>query len=154
LTGNGKETTMRIDHDTWVLVLDGEKFLLMRNNGDADLLDLRMVEHDEIENPPTSEQGSERPGRMPDAVIGRSAVGETDWHALAKEDFAKEIADKLRRWALEDRFSSLVVVADAQTLGTLRKAYHKEVQARIVDEVAKDLTGMPVDKIEKVLLAA
>jgi len=38
-----------------------------------------------------------------------------------------------------------------KTLGVLRKHYHKEVERRIVGELAKDLTGMPVAAIEKAL---
>ena len=78
---------MRLANGTWVLVLDGEKFLLLRNQGDADIMDLRVIDHEEVENPPTREQGTERPGRLNDPGPGRSAVEQTDWHALEKERF-------------------------------------------------------------------
>jgi protein required for attachment to host cells len=36
-------------------------------------------------------------------------------------------------------------------LGVLRKHYHSEVEKRLIHELAKDLTGHPVDQIEKIL---
>jgi protein required for attachment to host cells len=50
------------------------------------------------ENPPTREQGTDRPGRV-HVRIGptRSAVEDTDWHRLAEERFAVETGDALYR---------------------------------------------------------
>jgi protein required for attachment to host cells len=81
-------------------------------------------------------------------------VEETDWQRLEKERFAKDLADRLRSWALENRFSALVLVADPRTLGVLRAELHKAVRERLTGEVDKDLTQMPVDEIEAVLKAA
>lgn len=145
---------MQIDNEAWVLVADGEKFLLLRNNGDDELLDLRVVRHGEVENPPTREQGTDRPGRLDDAGgPGRSAVEETDWHRIEKERFAKDLAGRLRDWALDNRFRALVLVADPRTLGVIRPELHKSVTQRIVGESDKDLTGMTIAQIEKVLKA-
>jgi protein required for attachment to host cells len=146
---------MRIDNGTWVLVADGEKYLLLRNRGDAELVDLRVIRHGETENPPTHAQGTDRPGRMDDpGGPGRSAVQETDWHRLEKERFARDLAERLRLAALAGRFGSLVLVADPRTLGVLRPELHKAVTERLAGEVDKDLTGMPVPEIEKALKAA
>jgi protein required for attachment to host cells len=145
---------MKLAHDTWVLVLDGEKFLMLRNQGDEQLINLEVLDHEEIRNPPTREQGTERPGRMSDVGLGNSAVGQTDWHALEKERFASDIAGRLKDWALKNRFDKLVVCADPKTLGNIRPEYHVEVERRIVAEIAKDLTSIPVDEIERILLAA
>jgi len=145
---------MRIANGTWVLVADGEKYLLLRNEGGAALVDLRVIAHAEQDNPPNREQGTDRPGRLDDPGPGRSAVEETDWHRLAKERFAKDLADRLRLWALADRFEALVVAADPRTLGVLRPALHKAVVERLVGEVDKDLTKMPLPEIEEILKAA
>jgi protein required for attachment to host cells len=145
---------MRIANGTWVLVADGEKYLLLRNEGGAGLVDLRVIAHAEQDNPPNREQGTDRPGRLEDPGPGRSAVEETDWHRLAKERFARDLADRLRLWALADRFEALVVAADPRTLGVLRPALHKAVVERLVGEVDKDLTKMPLPEIEEILKAA
>ena len=40
------------------------------------------------------------------------------------------------------------------TLGAIRPHYHKTVTDRLVGEIDKDLTGMPVGKIERIIRAA
>ena len=65
---------MRIRNGTWVVVADGEKFLLLRNDGNAERIDLRVIRHREVESPPTREQGSDKPGRFDDPGPGRSTA--------------------------------------------------------------------------------
>jgi protein required for attachment to host cells len=144
---------VKIDSGAWVIVADGEKYLILRNAGNRAHPDLRVMRHAEQENPPTGEQGTDRPGRFSDPAAGRSAVEETDWHRLEKERFAKDLAERLRLWALEGAFRSLVIVADPRTLGVLRPLLHKEVAARLAGEISKDLTGVPVPEIEAALAA-
>ena len=145
---------MKIDKGAWILVADGEKYLLLRNEGGRERLDLRVMHQAAQENPPTREQGTDRPGRLDDAGPGRSAVEETDWHRLAKERFARDVAERLRLWALDGAFESLVLVADPSTLGVLRPQLHKAVTARLAAEINKDLTTMPMPEIEAALAAA
>lgn len=145
---------MDIPENALVVVADGEKCLLLTNAGDKKFPHLKVMRHLEIENPPTREQGTDKPGRYDDAGIGKSAVQDTDWHALEKERFAEDLSDLLRERALKDQFRSLIVVADPGTLGVLRQGYHKEVSERIIAEIDKDLTNHPLDKIEKVLAAS
>jgi protein required for attachment to host cells len=145
---------MRIDTGTWVLVADGERYLLLRNDGTRARIDLRVIGERAVENPPTREQGTDRPGRFDNAVAAPSAAEPTDWHRLEKERFAKDLAERLRLWALDDRFRSLVLVADPRTLGLLRAEFHKTVVERLAGEIDKDLTRMPVPEIEAALEAA
>ena len=52
------------------------------------------------ENPPTHEQGSDRPGRSHASVgSARSAVGQTDWHDQAEHDFLTALARRLDKAA-------------------------------------------------------
>ncbi len=142
-----------IPADALVFVGDGKKAIFLRNKGTTEAPDLEVEQVLEDKNPPTHEQGTDRPGRMHDAGPGhKSGVGDTDWHQLEEDRFAGEIADALYKAAHKGQYKNLVVVAPPKTLGTLRKAYHKEVSQRIVEEVDKDLTGHPIDKIEDVLL--
>lgn len=145
---------MKIDSDAWVLVADGEKYLLLRNAGNRARPDLEVIRRGAQENPPTREQGTDKPGRVDEPGSGRSAIEPTDWHRLEKERFAKELAERLRLWALDGRFATLVLVADPRTLGVLRPTLHKAVTERVAGEIAKDLTGAPVAEIEAVLAAA
>jgi protein required for attachment to host cells len=145
-------TAVTIDHNTWVMVGDGEKALFFRNEGDAENPNLQMVDVLQHENPPTREQGTDRPGRSFSSVgVGSSALDNTNWHKLEKHRFAKEIADALYTAAHAGRYDKLIVVAPPMTLGDLRKAVHPEVSSRIVAEVDKTLTSMPAHRIEETL---
>lgn len=149
------ENTFRLEHDMFVVVADGEKALFLRNEGDALYPNLEVVREIREENPPTREQGSDRPGRFNDGPsVHRSAVADTDWHRAQKEKFADDIADRLYRLAHRGDFNKLVIVAPPLVLGEMRRKLHKEVSDRIVGEVPKTLTNHPVYEIEKLLTAA
>jgi protein required for attachment to host cells len=144
---------LRIEHNTWVLVGDGEKALFFRNEGDAAHPNFKVMSVLEHHNPKTSEQGTDRPGRAFSSVgTHRSAMQETNWHKVEKHRFAREIADALYAAAHRGQYSRLVLAAPPMTMGDLRKALHKEVADRIVAEVSKDLTNMPPEEIERVLV--
>ncbi|MBW3097014.1 host attachment family protein [Pseudohoeflea coraliihabitans] len=146
---------IRLKHDGWVVVADGSKALFLRNSGDEMYPQLEVFREEEQDNPPSREQGANRPGRMGDAGSHhRSAVADTDWHQLAEDRFAKELAEILYRQAHKQKFDHLVLVAAPHVLGEMRKELHKEVTDRLIAEVDKDLTNHPVDKIEKLLLAS
>lgn len=137
---------------TWVLIADSEKALFTRNLTDAENPHLEVVRKDEQDNPPTREQAANRPGRMPDVGHGqRSALDDTDWHELAKERFADELAERLYKMAHRGDFDRVVLAAPPKTLGELRGKMHKEVADKVVGEVPKTLTNHPLDQIEKIL---
>ena len=143
----------KLSHDGWMIVADGEKALFLRNEGDKKFPNLQVFRELEQENPPTREQGTDSPGRMDDSGPGhRSAVQETDWHKLAKKDFASGIAERLYKRAHKGEFDELIIVAPPMVLGELRKEFHQEVSNRIIGEIDKDLTNHPVDQIEELVL--
>lgn len=145
---------MKIAHNTFVVVADGQKMLLLRNEGDEEHPKLEVVRLRENDNPPTRDQGSDAPGRsFSSAGTARSSYQETDFHQMEEDRFAIETAELLNKQALANRFDKLIVVAPPRTLGELRKHYHKEVEARLVGEIDKDLTGHPVDRIEELIMA-
>jgi protein required for attachment to host cells len=144
---------IRLKNKGWVVVADGEKALFLVNTGTPEHPALHVFNAFAQENPKTAEQGVDRPGRLSDGMgsAHRSAVQETDWHRLAKHEFAHEIASVLAQGAQADRFEQIVIVAPAVIMGELRKSLARPVSDRIVAEVAKDLTGHPVPEIEKIL---
>jgi protein required for attachment to host cells len=149
----GSMSGIRLKHKGWVVVADGEKALFLTNAGTPDRPALQVFNAFEQPNPKTASQGEDRPGRMSDGMgtAHRSAVQETDWHRLAKHEFSREIAAVLDRAAAADRFEQLVVVAPPVVLGELRKRLGPKVTDRIIDQIDKDLTGHPVNEIEKLL---
>ncbi|WP_263624951.1 host attachment family protein [Pseudooceanicola marinus] len=138
-----------LPHDAWVLVADGEKALFLRNVTDGEDPFLEVVRKKEQENPSDYDQSANRPGRMHDTGVGqRSAVDDTDWHELAKERFADELAEMLYKRAHRGDFGKIVLVAPPKVLGELRKKIHQEVAKKVIGEVPKTLTNHPVDEIE------
>ena len=108
-----REPGPHVPHNSLVLVSDGQKALFLRNRGNALRVDLVVERILEQDNPPNREQGTDRPGRSTASLgVGRSAMEEVDWHHLAKERFAAELAEALYRHAHDNRFERLIVIAD------------------------------------------
>ena len=148
------EPRPRVPHNALLLVGDGQKALFLRNKGNAKRVDLVVERILARDNPPTREQGTDRPGRSSAGLgVARSAMEEADWHYLAKERFAGELADALYRGAHASLFDRLVIIAPPKILGNLRKAFHPEVAERIAAEIPKELTSHPVAEIERLVSA-
>ena len=138
----------KIPHDALVLVGDGARAIFFRNNGTPLHPELAVENVFEQNNPPTREQGTDKPTR---GISGapRSNLEQTDWHQLNEDRFASEIATTLYQLAHENRLGRLVIVAPPKILGTLRKSLHKEVLDHIEAEVPKELASLPVSAIQQ-----
>jgi len=148
------EPELRVPHNALVLVGDGQKALFLRNKGNPRHVALVVEQILERDNPPTREQGSDRPGRASASVgVARSAMEEADWHHIGKERFAAGLAQALYRHAHANRFEKLVIIAPPKVIGDLRKAFHAEVAERVVAEIPKELTSHPVAEIERLVAA-
>ena len=146
---------LRIPHDAYVFVGDGRKALFLRNEGDAENPNLKTEHVFAQDNPPTREQGTDKPGRSyASGSSRRSAMDQADWHELEELRFAREIAETLQTLVRERSIESLVIAAPPKILAELRKSMHQEVEKRVIAEVDKDLTNQPVHEIEKLLTAA
>jgi protein required for attachment to host cells len=144
--------SLQIPRAALVVVSDGRRARFLRNRGTPVHPELILEHALDSENPPTREQGTDRPGRYksPDGV-SRSAMEQTDWHEQAEERFAAEVADTLYRMEHAHKFYDLVVVAPPKMLGNLRAHFHPEVADCVVAEIAKDLTSHPVPEIPRLL---
>jgi protein required for attachment to host cells len=143
-----------IPHDALVFVGDGQKALFLRNAGDATLPNLITEAVFIDKNPPTHDQGTDRPGRTfnRSATNHRSGMETTDWHELEKERFAKHVASALEQLVRAEKIKAIVVIAPPRTLAELRNAFHPDVKGRVVAEIDKDLTKLPVGEIERHLV--
>ncbi|MBA3677088.1 MAG: host attachment protein [Sphingosinicella sp.] len=145
---------MQVPHKSFVVVADGEKMLFFRNEGDGEFLKLEVERKRVQDNPPDRDQKSDQAGRMSNSAgPGGSSYEETDYHQLEENRFAAETAEMLKKRALRNEFENLIIIAPPRTLGELRKHYHKEVEKRLAGEIAKDLTGHPVEQIERIIMA-
>jgi protein required for attachment to host cells len=142
---------------TWVVVADGSKAVIMRNDRVDHDPSLSVLNVEEIDNPPTREQSAAPPGRMNDGRAGstrKSAFAETDFHRLTEERFAQDFAARLNKAAALDSFDRLLVIAPPKTLGDLRSKYSAELKKKIIAEIDRDLTNHPIPEIERHVAAA
>jgi len=141
---------MNIPQNSLILVGDGQKALFLRNKGDAKFPNLVTEDVSVDDNPPTHEQGADRPGRAFQSAASnrRSSVEETDWHELAKHRFARQIASRLEQLVRAQQAASIVLVAPPRVLADLRDALSDDVKQRVLAEIDKDLTKLPVWEIE------
>lgn len=142
---------LKIPHNAFVFVGDGRKALFLKNDGDEKFLNLRTEKVFEDDNPPTHEQGTERPGHIgKGSQTGRrSTVEPTDWHDLEEHLFAEKVAAAMEQMIRVGKVKALIVVAPPRTLAELRKAFHSDVKECILAEINKDLTKHPIAEIEK-----
>ncbi|MFS8116114.1 host attachment family protein [Rhizobium jaguaris] len=142
-------SALKINWKNWILVCDGAKALFLRNDGDAEILNLVLV-HETAEPAEAARAlGSDRPGRVYASEGGaRSAVEAVDLHQRTEEDFLAAIAVKLDELVGNGTIEHLALVAPPKALGILRKRIGPSVQAVITAELAKDLTKLPIDEIE------
>jgi protein required for attachment to host cells len=62
---------LRIPHHAFVFVGDGRKALFLRNDGDEKFPNFKTEKVFEDKNPPSHEQGTDRPGRIGKGSQGR-----------------------------------------------------------------------------------
>ena len=80
-------------------------------------------------------------------TLARSGVLNTQQcHGLAKGSCVKRI--------LDNEIEKLLVIADPHTLGVMRGHYHRELEKRLVGELAKTLTNADTAQIEQAIGAA
>lgn len=142
---------MKLESNSYVVIADSGKYLFLRNQGDADILDLRVVEHGVRDNPPTHEQGSDKPGRFPTSAKQYSAVTESDWHRLEKQHAGRDLANRINDLSEQLGLNSIVLVADPATLGRVRPLLSDRARSCVRTEIAKDLTHHPSPDIERIL---
>lgn len=143
--------SVKLPHKVWVLVGDGRKALVLRNDGDELYPNLKAISvFNDAANPATAQHGTDRPGRSVEHMTGRrSGMEQTDWHEIAEQRFAHSVATTL--CARENDIDALIIVAPPKTLAELREAFSSGLKRKVVAEVNKDLTKHPVHEIERLL---
>jgi protein required for attachment to host cells len=138
---------MPSSHKAWVLVADGQRArILERENTESEWFVLP-AETREVDDPPTHEQGSERPGRVNErgGSASRHAIQpRSDYHEAAKVDFAKALCGRLEVAANAHQFGRLILVAPPHFLGVLRQELGDAARGLLRGTLDKDLTQAPV----------
>ncbi|MCT2557588.1 host attachment family protein [Tsuneonella sp. YG55] len=133
---------MRIPAKAHVAIADGERFLLMRNGGTPDEAKLELVEEPSLD------------GEQESGAFGHHDPKSDDYHTQEKLDHAASAASWLNRAVLQHWIEELVVVADPDTLGEMRRHFHVETRDVLVAEIDKQVTGMPGPEILEVIEGA
>jgi protein required for attachment to host cells len=134
---------MKVPHKALVALANGERFVMMRNVGQP--FEPKLEKVGEIDLELTNFSAGVR-NQDPVQRGGSTEIDELA-HGAA-------IAHWLNRKTLNGDGRPLVIAADPKTLGQIRQHCHKELQNRIVGEVAKDLINQPVESIERALAMA
>jgi protein required for attachment to host cells len=134
--------------------IDGSKALFLENAGDSKFPNLKTREAFEHKALPTSQLGSDAPGRSHSSVgHGRSSVEQTDYHTQEEEAFLRSIVAKLDAALQAGLVKEIIIVAPPRALGVLRLAYTNALKKAVRAEVHKDYVKLPVYEIEKHLAA-
>ena len=135
---------MKLPHNSYVAIVDGENFTLMQNKGQPFEPSLEHVTTPDL-TPTNFSAGVRHQDDM------GQQTGSTDLVELAHGTAA---AEWLNAKAIGGKFENIAIIADPKTLGEMRRHYHTELTSRLVGEIAKTLTGEPTSRIEKAISEA
>ncbi|WP_340588636.1 host attachment protein [Erythrobacter alti] len=135
---------MKCPHKAHIALVDGERFVLLRNEGQIFEPKLTKLAEPSLEltNYSAGVKHQDKAGQM---------KGNTQLDELAH---AAAAAEWLNSKAIAGEMDDLVVIADPKTLGEMRRHYHVELENRLAGEIDKALTNEPLDRIEKALVSA
>lgn len=135
---------MKLRNNAHVALVDGERFTLMRNVGQAFEPRLEQAAKPDLEatNFSAGVRHQDPSGQR---------TGATDLNALAHGAAA---AEWLNAKAVAGEIEELLVIADPKTLGEMRRHYHRELASRLVGEIPKTMTGEPIPRIEAAIASA
>ncbi|MEO6013677.1 MAG: host attachment protein [Devosia sp.] len=133
---------MMLPKGTLIAVADGEKLNLFRNSGDEAGLKLTAVEHANVDAD-TKGSGSRQ-----------TSSGNPDESQASEDGFSAGIVELLNKGVLAGDIDGVVVIAAPRALGAMRKHYHKALTAKLLGEIAKDLTGHSIADVETAIIAA
>jgi protein required for attachment to host cells len=141
---------VKVPWESWVVVCNLSKALTFRNDGDAELINLKLLESLVHPDPPARDLGSDRPGRVHQSQgSARSSVEENDLHLEGETAFLSDVSNRLDA-AVRDRLvDKIVLVAPPKALGILRGQLQPATRDAIIVEVAKDFAHMTTTEIEK-----
>lgn len=142
---------MILPRNVIVLAVDGGRMVLMRNDGDATDPDLTVIEHRDCPPLPNRDVFTDAAGReFSSAASFRNTYDNGDPHAAHERAF---VASALATLAdhVSDDVPGVIVAADPVSLGQLRAHYPAHIAAKLLAEFDKDLTGMPVDSMCRLL---
>ncbi len=135
---------MKLPHKAHVAIVDGENFIVMRNEGQ--IFEPKLGGK---ETPVLTVTNFSAGVKHQDDMGQRH--GSTQLDELAH---ATAAAEWLNSKSVSGDIDDLVVIADPKTLGEMRRHYHSELEKRLTGEIAKTMTSEPNDRIESAIVSA
>ncbi len=131
-----------------IVVADGEHARMVRPAADHALHSRATLDSADAHKR-SADLGSDHPGASfhSDSSVHNSVAPRHDPHVLAKEGFARSIAEWLNAASGGDAFDELLLVAPAHTLQAIRAALDNATDAKVVGSVQKDLVKVPDDAL-------
>lgn len=136
-------------HVTWILVADASRARLFENHRVQRTLEL-VFENDRPEQRDREAmRDSDRPGRVHErsGQVRHGMQAPTPARQRVREEFARELVERLRAGANEHSFDQLVLVAAPTMLGALRAELDEPLREQMIAELDKDLTKLSVDDL-------
>ena len=136
---------------TWILIANGARARIVENSGVGK--GVTAVPGKAFEQKPNQAGDimADRPGRTFDSKgSGRHAMEYgSDPVRVREKNFAGMLCEQLQQARAAGEYERLVVVASPQALGDLREAMSPDVKATLLEEIAKDLTHEPNNKLDR-----
>ncbi|WP_137680293.1 host attachment protein [Aurantiacibacter suaedae] len=135
---------MKCPHKAHVALVDGERFVLARNDGQPFEPKLSVVAT------PSLETTNYSAGVRDQDDAGRRS-GSSDLEELAH---AAAVTEYLNGQAIDGKLGELIVIADPKSLGEMRKHYHKELQACLIGEIDKAIANENLEAVGQAIARA
>jgi protein required for attachment to host cells len=137
-----------IEHDLVIVVCDAQHAHIYRNTGTAQSPALAFMMGFEQKNPPSSQQGTDKPGTAFGSALGRrSHMDETDYHRQREKLFSHDIVRALSDLQTQKKLDKFILIAPPRMLALLRDNMPQSLKAITCAEIDKNLTKHPTDKI-------
>jgi protein required for attachment to host cells len=140
-----------VTHRTWIAIADGGQARILLNTGRTN--GVQQVPHAFFRDShkASHELGTERPPRVHESQGGvRHAIEpRSDPHEQRKVQFLQKVSRFLNEARRNKEFDSLIVVAPAHALGSLRHHFSTEVTKSVIAEIVHDYSHQDNETIYK-----
>lgn len=142
---------MLVPHGAHVMVVDGSRMALFRNQGRDWEPKLKLLTQEKDVAPRTSDMGADQPGRsFQGRGSGRATYEQTDLHQLIEDQFAARACVLLEALLTKEGVKA-ILVASPRTLGLIRKGLPPLLRARVIAEIDKNYAGRTAEEVTGLL---
>ena len=131
---------------TWVILVNARDAHVVVNTGPGK--GLFVLEDKAWSAKPATGYSSEAGTGHSIAGPGISAVDQGDPQGHADQVFAKDIVHDLGAALAKKKFDRLVIASSPHMLGLMRKALTRPLQGVLVAEIPKDLSALPMNRLQ------